>query len=143
MKKNLLAVLLAACGVLCVQEPALSADKAQLPSKVAFSPKKPLKLSIRIETSNEPAVLTCNKLIKFFKYDYTPAPEAIKKDPPWVIEVSKDYEPPFTDADKMISSLRESVCGSTSSDFSWTVTQETTIREGGKSGSAKPEKAKK
>jgi hypothetical protein len=141
MKKNLLAVLVAGCGLLCAQT-ALSADKTTLPSKVAFSPKKPIKLSIRVETSNEEAVLTCNKIIKFFIYNYKPAAKSVKIGPPWTIEVSKEYDPPYSDADKMVKTLRESVCGSTAGDFSWTVTQKATVHEDAKPKDAKPKDTK-
>jgi len=139
MKKNILAVCFAGCGLLCAQKAALSADKVQLPSTVAFSSKLPLKLSIRAETSNPDAVYSCNKIIKFFIYDYKPFANSDRNGPPWIVEVSKTYDPPFTDADKMVRTLRESPCN-TSGKMSWTISQETTFHENVKPGSAKPKK---
>lgn len=135
MKKNLLTLFFAGCGLLCAQV-AWSADKAPLPSKMAFSPKKPIKFSMRIETASEDAVYSCNRILKFYMADYKVSSKSGKNGPPWVVEINKEYAPPFADVDKIVQALRGTPCG-TSGDFSWTVSQEATVHEGAKPKDAK------
>jgi hypothetical protein len=131
MQKNLLKIVLASCGLLCAQA---GWSAGELPSKMTFSPKNPVKFSVRIETSDKTAVDSCKKILGFYMVQYKVTGKAGKDEAPWTIEMNKEYVPPLTEPDKIVNTLRGTPCG-TSGDFTWSISQELTVHE--------PNKAKK